>query len=228
MGDAGATHESSDVAGSATTLGGEGNSLVLAADYRVTDLEVMWSLIEDRVPQLASVGAHHVVVYNSIWETGRVLVTIGIHPRQPVRELLRSPAIFELFDAAGGDDIPAVFVGEVVEKIDITEPGSRDVPPGVIVGALAPVGDVSRLMAEVHSGLERFRLAGCRKLWVYRALDDGHEVMILQEIDDEATARRWIDHPDVSAEWMSAAGFGAYPTVFVGELTHVMSVDKTR
>lgn len=202
------------------------HSLVLAADYRVDDLEVMWSLMNDRAPQLANIGAHHLVVYNSIWDAGRVLVTIGIRHRQPLVDLLRSPAIFEVFNVGGVEDIPAVFAGEVVEKIDITQPGSLDVPPGVIVGTVAPVNDVSVLMTEVHGALDRFRLAGCRKLWVYRAFDSGHEVMILQEIDDEATARRWVEHPDVAAEWMSAAGFAAYPTVFVGSLVHVMSVGK--
>jgi len=64
-----------------------------------------------------------------------------------------------------------------------------------------------------------------RKVWVYQALDDGQEVLILQEIDDEANARQWIDHPDASAEWMSRAGLGAYPSLFVGKLAHVMAVD---
>ena len=130
------------------------HSLVLAADYRVDDLEVMWSLMNDRAPQLANIGAHHLVVYNSIWDAGRVLVTIGIRHRQPLVDLLRSPAIFEVFNVGGVEDIPAVFAGEVVEKIDITQLGSRDVPPGVIVGTVAPVNDVSVLMTEVHGALD--------------------------------------------------------------------------
>lgn len=60
---------------------------------------------------------------------------------------------------------------------------------------------------------------------MYRAFDDGHEVLILQEIENEASARRWIDHPDAAAEWLSRAGFGgAYPSLFVGKFAHLMTV----
>ena len=61
---------------------------------------------------------------------------------------------------------------------------------------------------------------------VYRALDDGHEVLILQEIEDEVSARQWIEHPDAAAEWMTNAGLGAYPTRFVGRFAHLMSVGE--
>ena len=154
-----------------------------------------------------------------------MLVTIGIRHRRSVPELLRSPAIFEWFDAAGIDDIPAIFAGEVVEKIDFYEPSPEDVVAGVIVGAVASVDNVSALMDKVHGALDRFKRAGVRKIWVYQAFDDGREVMILTEIDNEASARRWIDHPDAAAEWMATAGLGAYPTLFVGKFAHVMSVE---
>jgi hypothetical protein len=227
------------------------HSLILAADYRVDDVELMWSSITARQSHLADIAAHHVVVYTSIWEPGRVLVTVGVRHPNSVREVLRSPAIFELFDISGVDDIPAIFAGEVVEKIDLYEPTPDDVVAGVIVGVVTAVEDVPMLMDKVHGAADRFRQAGVRKIWVYRAFDDGQEVMILQEIDDETNARRWIDHPDAAAEWMSLGGgqersdpgngiggqersdpgngtaaFGAYPTVFVGKLAHLMAVDK--
>jgi hypothetical protein len=69
------------------------------------------------------------------------------------------------------------------------------------------------LMVNVHDGLDTFRRAGVRQIWVYRALDDGREVMILQEVDNEVSARRWIDHPGCTAQWMSGVGFGPYPPV---------------
>ena len=87
------------------------------------------------------------------------------------------------------------------------------------------VEDVPALMDKVHDAAARFREAGVCKVWVYRAFDDGHEVLILQQIENEAAARRWIDHPDAAAEWMSAAGFGVYPTVFVGTLAHITSIE---
>ncbi|BBY15978.1 fatty-acid--CoA ligase [Mycolicibacterium litorale] len=202
------------------------HSFILACDFRVDDPERMWTWLEKQKAGLRSIGAHHVVIYRSIWEPGRILTTIGIrHPRS-VREVLRSPAIFEWFDISGVDDIPPVFGGEVIEKIDLDGPSSERHVAGVIVGAMASVDDdMQSLMEKVHDGLDRFREAGVRKVWVYQALDDGQEVMILQEIDDERSARQWIDHPDASAEWMSRAGLGAYPTLFVGKLAHVMTVD---
>ncbi len=202
------------------------HSLILACDFRVDDLDRMWNWLQKQRSGLQSIGAHHVVLYKSIWEPGRVLSTIGIRNPHSIREVLRSPAIFDWFDISGAEDIPPVFGGEVVEKIDLDEPSAERHVAGVIVGAMAAVDDVATLMIKVHDGLDRFRQAGVRKVWVYRALDDGHEVMILQEIDSELSARQWIDHPDAAAEWMSKAGFGAYPTVFVGTLAHIMSVDE--
>jgi hypothetical protein len=201
------------------------HSLILACDYRVDDVDRMWKWLEKHRDPLASIGAHHVVLYTSIWEAGRVLVTIGIRQAGSIREVLRSPAIFEWFDISGADDIPPIFGGEVVEKIDLYEPLPEDHVGRVVVGVMAAVEDVSVLMAKVHAGGERFKRGGVRKIWVYRALDDGREVMILQEIEDEASARQWIEHPDAAAEWMSQAGLGAYPTQFVGRFAHLMSID---
>ncbi|MDY6871953.1 MAG: fatty-acid--CoA ligase [Actinomycetota bacterium] len=201
------------------------HSFILACDFRVDDPERMLTWLQTKKAGLNSIGAHHVVVYKSIWEPRRILTTIGIrHPRS-VREVLRSPAIFEWFDIAGVDDIPPVFGGEVVEKIDLDCPTSERQVAGVIVGAVAALDDMGALMVKLHDGLDRFREAGVRKVWAYQALDDGQEVMIVQEIGGEANARQWIDHPDVSAEWMWRAGLGAYPTLFVGKLAHVMAAD---
>jgi hypothetical protein len=151
-----------------------------------------------------------------------------------------------LFDVSGVDDIPAIFAGEVVEKIDLHEPSQDDAVAHVIVGVITLVQDVATLMDKVHGAADRFAQAGVRKIWVYRAFDDGQEVMILQEIENEVRARRWIDHPDAAAEWMSLGGqersdpgylvggqersdpsTGAHPTtVFVGTLAHLMTVDE--
>jgi hypothetical protein len=202
------------------------HSLILACDFRVDDIDRMWNWLKKHRDGLASIGAHHVVLYTSIWEPRRVLVTIGIRHVKSMRDVLRSPAIFEWFDISGADDIPPVFGGEVVEKIDLYEPSPEDHVGRIVVGVMSTVDDVPALMARVHEGLDRFKRGGVRKIWVYRALDDGREVMILQEIDNEINARQWIDHPDVAAEWMSKAGLGAYPTQFVGRFAHLMSIDS--
>jgi hypothetical protein len=202
------------------------HSFILACDFRVDDVDRMWGWLKKHRGGLASIGAHHVVLYTSIWEPRRVLVTIGIRNVGSMREVLRSPAIFEWFDVSGAEDIPPIFGGEVVEKIDLYAPSPEEQVGRVVVGVMSSVDDVSTLMIKVHDGLERFKRGGVRKIWVYRALDDGREVMILQEIRDEMAARQWIEHPDAAAEWMSNAGLGAYPTQFVGTFAHLMSVDE--
>jgi hypothetical protein len=200
------------------------HSLILACDFRVDDVDRMWKWLKKHHDGLQSIGAHHVVLYTSIWEENRVLVTIGIRNPLSIRDFLRSPAIFEWFDISGADDIPPIFGGEVVEKIDLYAPSPEDRIGRVVVGVMSSVADVSALMVKIHDGIDRFKRGGVRRIWVYRALDDGHEVMILQEIEDEVAARQWIDHPDAAAEWMSNAGLGAYPTQFVGRFAHLMSV----
>jgi hypothetical protein len=202
------------------------HSLILACDFRVDDLDRMWEWLKKHYDGLAAIGAHHVVVYESIWEPRRVLVTIGIRHASSIREVVRSPAIFEWFDISGADDIPPIFGGEVVEKIDLYGSSPEGHVGRVVVGVMSSVEDVAALMEKVHDGLERFKDGGVRKIWVYRALDDGHEVLILQEIADEASARQWIEHPDAAAEWMTNAGMGAYPTRFVGRFAHLMSVGE--
>ncbi|HEX2284812.1 MAG TPA: fatty-acid--CoA ligase [Mycobacterium sp.] len=202
------------------------HSLILACDFRVDNVERMWKWLTKHKDGLRAIGAHHVVLYTSIWEPRRVLVTIGIRQAKSIREVLRSPAIFEWFDISGADDIPPIFGGEVVEKIDLYGPSPEDHVGRVVVGVMSAVEDVSALMVKVHDGLERFKRGGVRKIWVYRALDDGQEVMILQEVEDEITARQWIDHPDAAAEWMSHAGLGPYPTQFVGKFAHLMTVEE--
>ncbi len=144
--------------------------------------------------------------------------------REPIRELLRSRVFFDWFDAVGVEDIPAVFAGEIIEKFEPSPP-SKPEAPGVVLAAVASVDDVSVLLAEVRAGLSRFSAAGVRKTWIFQAFDDGHEVMILQELDDEDRARRWIEHPDIAAPWIAGAGVGAYPPVFVGKFFDMMRID---
>ncbi|HET9877549.1 MAG TPA: fatty-acid--CoA ligase [Mycobacterium sp.] len=203
----------------------EQHSFVLSLDYRVDDVQRTWSLIKDSHSPLASLGAHHVVLYTSTREPDRVLVTVGIRHRASIEELLRSPAVFQWFDRSGVNDIPAIFAGQVLEKVSLAKSDPDPAGAGVIVGAVSTVGDVSNLMAKVHGDLDRFHDAGVRKVWLYRAVDDGQEVLTLLEIDSVANAQRWIDHPDAAAEWMSSAGMGGYPDLFVGKLAYVMDLN---
>lgn len=200
------------------------HSMVIASDYRVPNPERVWPLIQRRESALAGIGAHHVLVYTSTHDYGRVLVTIGVRSREPIVELLRSRVFFDWFDAVGVEDIPAVFAGEIVERFNSGTP-SQPTAPGVVIAAIASVDNVSILTAEIRGALSRFQTAGIRETRIFKAFDDGHEVLILQEIDDEDAARRWIKHPDVVARWMTGAGVGAYPPLFVGKLVGMMRID---
>ena len=198
------------------------HSMVIASDYRVADPEQVWPLLTRRRSALAGIGAHHVLLYTSTHDHGRVLVTIGVRSREPIVELLRSRVFFDWFDAVGVDDIPAVFAGEIVERFGSVAPSA----PGVVVAAISAVDDVPSLTHEIRRALPRFEAAGIRETRLFQAFDDSHEVMILQELDDENHARRWIEHPDTAAPWIDGAGVGAYPPVFVGKFFDMMRIDE--
>jgi len=129
------------------------------------------------------------------------------------------------FDSAGVEEIPPLFAGEVVEKLDL-DPETGE-PGGVVVAAIAPVGRLDQLRASVHAAAARLAASGVRRFWIYRALDDQAEVMILQEIATERQAEQWIRHPDAAAGFMAAAGVGAYPPLFVGRLVQAIEVPGT-
>jgi heme-degrading monooxygenase HmoA len=201
------------------------HSLVIASDYRVPDPDQVWPLLQRRRSALADIGAHHVLVYTSTHDYGRVLVTIGVRSREPIVELLRSRVFFEWFDAVGVEDLPAVFAGEIVQRFGSVSPSTPTVP-GVVVAAMASVDDVTVLTGEIRSALTRFEAAGIRETRLFRAFDDDHEVMIMQELDDEDRARNWIEHPDSAAPWIAGAGKGAYPPVFVGTFFDMMRIGE--
>ena len=203
-------------------------SLVLAADYRVPDFDHWWATLTGDLPRLPGLGAHHIVVYRSLDDANHVFVTIGVRERGP------SPALalmLSWFDSAGVEEIPPLFAGEVVEKLDL-DPETGE-PGGVVVAAIAPVARLEgaegfdRLRASVHAAAARLAASGVRRFWIYRALDDQAEVMILQEIATERQAEQWIRHPDAAAGFMAEAGVGAYPPLFVGRLVQAIEVPGT-
>ncbi|OBG41245.1 MULTISPECIES: hypothetical protein [Mycolicibacter] len=197
-------------------------SLVLVTDYRVPDPAKVWPLMQRHRDSLAHLGAHHVLVYTSTVDPGRVLAVMAIHAAQPVVDLLRDEAFMAWFDAVGVSDIPAVFAGSLVERIDLTDPQLE--PPGVVVAAVAEVGDTQALISHVHATEKHFTAAGIRKILIFQAFDNPREIFMLQEADDELGAGQWINEPEFASEWITRAGVGIYPPVFVGRLAHLMRV----
>src|SRR6201993_3408372 len=210
-------------------------SLVLAADYRVPDFDHWWAAIAGDLAGLPDLGVHIVVVYRSLQDANRIFVTIGVRERGPVDALLRSPLMFSWFDSAGVDEIPPVFVGQIVEKLNLdpdtleaspAATGTRS-PGAVMVGAIAPVGRLARRRASIHAAVPRLAASGVRRFWIYRALDNQAEVMVLQEIATERQAEQWIRYPDAAASFMAEAGVGAYPPLFVGRLVQTIMLPVT-
>lgn len=201
------------------------HSLVLASDYRIPEPEKVLPLLERRQDALADMGAHHVLVYTSTTDPGRVMVMIAIHTRETVIELLRSRVFFDWFDAVGVDDIPAVFAGELMERLDLV--GETDpTAPEVLVAVVTPVEDVTNLILHVHDTLPDLRASGIRKMSIFSAFDDPREVMMLFQIDEEGHARHWLRDSDLSSEWLGRAGIGAYPPVFVGRLRQMLRIGE--
>jgi hypothetical protein len=201
------------------------HSLVLASDYRVPDPERVWPLLERRQDGLAKLGAHHVLVYTSTTEPGRVMVLIAIHTKETIIELLRSRVFFDWFDAVGVEDIPAVFAGELVERLELSGE-SLPSAPEVMVSVVTTVENVTNLITHVRETADELRAAGVRSLLIFDAFDNASEVMMLFQIDDENHARHWLRDSELSTEWMGKAGMGAYPPVFVGKLQSMLRVDE--
>ncbi|MGK2870626.1 MAG: fatty-acid--CoA ligase [Mycobacterium sp.] len=199
------------------------NSLVLVSDYRVPDPSTVWPLLQRRTDALAEMGVHHVLVYTSTTDPERVLVILGIHAHEPILDLLRSRVFFDWFDAVGVQDLPAVFAGELVDRIDFDN-DEHPAPP-VMVSMVTSVADIGDLSSRVRGAAAAFHASGVQRFWSFRAFDDPHEVLILQQIDDELSARRWLHDSDDAAEWLTEAGVGAYPPVFIGQFQQMMRIE---
>src|SRR5260370_32144198 len=84
---------------------------------------------------------------------------------------------------AGVKKIPPLFVGEVVEKLDLAEAAAAGVQAGaVIVAAIVSVDQPHPLRAHGHRKAVRLAASGVRRFWIYRVLDDQDAVVIRQEI----------------------------------------------
>jgi hypothetical protein len=70
-----------------------------------------------------------------------------------------------------------------------------------------------------------FLEAGIRRVRIFEAFDDPHEVMFPHELTDEEAVGRWLSRPDIAAEWFSDAGVGAYPPLFIGRFAHRMYIE---
>lgn len=100
-------------------------NVIFAVEFRIGESERVGPVLARHEESLRDLDARYAFVYESVVDPGKVLVVIGIRTAQPLLDLLRSPYFFEWFDAVGVQDLPAVFVGELVERFDLGEPPHR-------------------------------------------------------------------------------------------------------
>jgi hypothetical protein len=200
-------------------------SFVFAVEFTIAAPDRVWPVLTHHEDSLRDLGARYAFVYESIVEPEKVLVVIGVRTEQPLLNLLRSPYFFQWFDAVGVDDFPAVFAGETVERFDIGEPPA----PGseIVVAAVTPVDDVEAFLARVRESLDDFARARIRRTLVYRAFDTSREVLFLQQLASEYNALKWVERSEIAATWLTSAGVGAYPPVFVGRFVNAMRLAQT-
>ena len=80
-------------------------SFVFAVEFAVGDPARVWPVLAHHEGSLRELGAHYAFIYESIVEPGRVLVVIGVRTREPLLDFLRSPQLFDWFDAVGLDAV---------------------------------------------------------------------------------------------------------------------------
>jgi hypothetical protein len=204
-------------------------SFILAADFPIPDYDRWWDVMRGARDHLAELGVHRFVVYRAVDDPRQVFLTVGLRTRERLNRVLSSPLLMEWFDRAGVEDIPPMFVGTRVEMISY---GEHDVveqylPSGVVIARVVRLADYDRYLEVVHAQQRRSMEAGMRNFWIYRAVDDGAEVMSLQEVDTLDHARAWLRRPESTAEVDPESGIGLYPPIFVGTVADVMDLDST-
>jgi hypothetical protein len=200
-------------------------SFVFAVEFRIAEPGRVGPVLARHEESLRDLGARYAFVYESVVEPGKVLAVIGLRTDQPLLNLLRSPYFFDWFDAVGIDDFPAVFAGETVDRFDLGNP--PELGHEVVVAAVTPVDDVEEFLAQVRNSLEEFTRAGIRRTLVFRAFDTHGEVMFLHQVASPTIALKWLERSELASDWLSAAGVGAYPPVFVGRFVHAMRLAQT-
>jgi hypothetical protein len=208
------------------------SSFMLAADYRIPDHDRWWDVMRGARGHLEELGVHRFVVYRAVDDPNHVFITVGLRTRERLDRVLSSPLLMEWFDRAGVDDIPPMFVGTRVERIDYAgagdtaDEGGPYLPAGVIIARVVRLADYDRYLEVVHAQQRSSIEAGMRQFWIYRAVDDGAEVMSLQEVDTVEHARAWLRRPESTAEVDPESGIGLYPPIFVGAVADVMELDS--
>lgn len=202
---------------------------VLTADHRVPDFDRWWSLVRAQESTLAALIARPLLVYRGLSDPNRVFLSMGIGARDPLDEVLRSGAIVDWFATAGVEDVPPVFVGRDGDRFASPQPDdSLSSPPEVIVATVALVPDPDAVMGLITRDVERIRARGVRETWIYRALDDASEVLVVLALDSVEHAATWLERSAVFSNRLAGVDDGVHPPVFAGILSGTVEPDRLR
>ena len=191
---------------------------VISAIHHVQDFESWWEQVRGGHVQLTALGTRRLGIYRSLSDPNQVFFAMGIPAREPLDRLLRSGLVLKWFDAAGVEEVPPIFVGRAGARLDVVPEGDRDTPPGVVVAALALVPEPDAVMSLLGDDENELRELGVRSVWVYQAVDDANEVLIVLAVETERQAARWMRDPQLLGGKLMGNGLGVYPPLFAGKL----------
>ncbi len=202
---------------------GDIHSMVIASDYRIPDPAKVWPLLERRKAALADIGAHHVLVYTSTHDYGRVLVMIGVHSREPIVELLRSRVFFDWFDAVGVEDIRRIRRRNRGPLCRRTSTGNAQGARGG--GGRVRVGgqraDAERRSRACDGSVHRRRYPQDLGIPGFRRFARGADPA---GVSRRGQRPRMDRAPGCGGAMAQGVGIGAYPPLFVGRFADMIRI----
>jgi hypothetical protein len=155
--------------------------------------------------------------YQSLNKPSQVFSGLLVRTAAEALAILNNRRMADWLAEAGVDEVPPFFVGARVASYDFT--GGQGVDGAFIVAAVHSVPDFDRWLQAVDDDLDRLAGNGTRHLWLYRAVDDPLEVMMMMALRSEAAARALVAQGEARQDWFDTSGLHVHPGVFVGRRT---------
>ena len=90
----------------------------------------------------------------------------------------------------------------------------------VYLVTIFPVEDYDAYVTELDRSAERFARLDVLRYWIYRASDDGREVLNVFQFPSTEHAKRFLRSPEVDVpRFLDSMTLEIYPTFFLGEQT---------
>ncbi|SEO54599.1 DUF1330 domain-containing protein [Trujillonella endophytica] len=90
----------------------------------------------------------------------------------------------------------------------------------VYLVTIFPVADYDEYTTQLDGSAEKFGRLGVTRQWLYRATDDGREVMNVFEFPSVEHAKAFLRSPDLDIpRFLDSMTLEIYPTFFLGEQT---------